>query len=684
MKEITNNLNLESESCSPDGFIYSIFVENDIDFTHPKIGSYAMDDLSTLLYAYSVGYILQYEPYLERIEEWLNVSVDQQEDNYVLIDPVEYQSLAIVDWLLEGDDPKMWEDVVNAYHLKYLGSDLSDNFMGIEKLNPNLFCQYLQCCFFAGLYEHALYAYSHYSTYHSFKNSNELDCVILACAIINYVYHNEHDPSDILETSHLLLTERLIDCYNKGWEHEWVLWLKMIDALQNDLVTTPVSTFKLLYAFIPKEDWPPFGDALTRLYDEYNTIGTVNTYLKIGQDLRALGDMEGAFWIYNAGIYNVDRDVENDIYKIYCLRAYMHLLKNNYQEVVDDCTIGINMCDTDGYLYMYRSSAYFNLGNNEKCIEDADKALLYLPNNKDIHNVKGIALLNIGRYEEALQVMNQALAIDPDFAFGYNNRGNAKDSLGRHHEAIADYDKAISINSNYWVAYLNRARTKTKIKDYESALEDFNIVISKEPNNYDAYRYLADMKYANDENIEAIEAYSKSIELHPTEGALNNRGNAREQMGDYQGAIDDYTDALKLVGDLAYIYCNRGFAKTNMLDYDGALLDFEKSIDLDPNHYKAYNNRAELEMARYNNENALLDLLKCIDINPDFVKAYNNLGLVHEQLFNYNDAISAFDKAIELDPENADSYQNRMNVKKVIGDYNGAKEDEDMYNKLKG
>jgi Flp pilus assembly protein TadD len=46
-----------------------------------------------------------------------------------------------------------------------------------------------------------------------------------------------------------------------------------------------------------------------------------------------------------------------------------------------------------------------------------------------------------------------------------------------------------------------------------------------------------------DYNI-AIDAFTKAIELDPTDGGIyHNRGYAREKMGDKQGATNDYNQA---------------------------------------------------------------------------------------------------------------------------------------------
>lgn len=64
----------------------------------------------------------------------------------------------------------------------------------------------------------------------------------------------------------------------------------------------------------------------------------------------------------------------------------------------------------------------------------------------------------------------------------------------------------------------------------------------------------------------------------------NHSGNIKYQNKDYFGAIQDFTEALKLDPKLAKkngIYYNRGYAKMKVNDLIGAIMDFNKSIDND-------------------------------------------------------------------------------------------------------
>ena len=85
----------------------------------------------------------------------------------------------------------------------------------------------------------------------------------------------------------------------------------------------------------------------------------------------------------------------------------------------------------------------------------------------------------------------------------------------------------------------------------------------------------------------AIENYEEAIKLDPTYAetpdpsyarAYLNRGLAKARQGDYQGAIQDYDKAIRLDPKLAPAYTNRGLAKVRQGDYKGAIENYEEAI----------------------------------------------------------------------------------------------------------
>ena len=59
-----------------------------------------------------------------------------------------------------------------------------------------------------------------------------------------------------------------------------------------------------------------------------------------------------------------------------------------------------------------------------------------------------------------------------------------------------------------------------------------------------------------------------------------NSARTKLDLGDYTGAIQDYTNFITLNPDDALAYCTRGAAKYNLGDKNGCCLDFSKAGEL--------------------------------------------------------------------------------------------------------
>jgi tetratricopeptide (TPR) repeat protein len=60
---------------------------------------------------------------------------------------------------------------------------------------------------------------------------------------------------------------------------------------------------------------------------------------------------------------------------------------------------------------------------------------------------------------------------------------------------------------------------------------------------------------------------------------------------DFQGAFQDYSNAILKSKGFSKAYYNRGIARGQLRDYNGAVEDFTKAIILDPKYPEAYFNR---------------------------------------------------------------------------------------------
>jgi Flp pilus assembly protein TadD len=81
-------------------------------------------------------------------------------------------------------------------------------------------------------------------------------------------------------------------------------------------------------------------------------------------------------------------------------------------------------------------------------------------------------------------------------------------------------------------------------------------------------------------------------------------------MGRYVEAVQTLDKAISLDNTRAYPYNNRGFARMNLDDFEGAERDINKSLELDSLNSYAYKNRGLLYLKTGRSHEACLEFQK--------------------------------------------------------------------------
>lgn len=144
------------------------------------------------------------------------------------------------------------------------------------------------------------------------------------------------------------------------------------------------------------------------------------------------------------------------------------------------------------------------------------------------------------------------------------------------------------------------------------------------------------------------------------------------KKGNYENAIEYYSNYIKENPNDAYAYLNRAVAKGNLNDYAGEIQDYNKAIEINANDEYLYNNRGVAKFKLDDYTGAILDYNKAININPYLGSAYFNRGNTKFKLDDYMGAIQDYNKAINIDPNDAQVYYNRAISKIRMNDKIGA------------
>ena len=107
-----------------------------------------------------------------------------------------------------------------------------------------------------------------------------------------------------------------------------------------------------------------------------------------------------------------------------------------------------------------------------------------------------------------------------------------------------------------------------------------------------------------------------------------NRGVESFAKSEFDKAISEFTEAVKLDPNSASAYCSRGLAWYEKKEFDKAVADDTECIRLNPKHVWAYNNRGNAWAGKEEFAKAVADFSEAIRIDPVYAHAYKNCAWI--------------------------------------------------------
>tara|TARA_R110000868_G_scaffold360484_2_gene622516 strand:- start:10174 stop:11136 length:963 start_codon:yes stop_codon:yes gene_type:complete len=172
---------------------------------------------------------------------------------------------------------------------------------------------------------------------------------------------------------------------------------------------------------------------------------------------------------------------------------------------------------------------------------------------------------------------------------------------------------------------------------------------------------------------EQVELFSNAIELEPENfDAYFYRGVAKNNLGDFNGAILDYTKII-IFEPSADVYFNRGNSKYSLMDFTGAKEDYSKALKLNPDFIEARYSLAVTKNDLEDYKGAIVDLEAASNINIT-IPIIMQLARAYSGLKNYSKASEIYNVAVKVVP-NEETYYQRGKFYMSINYYKPANED---------
>lgn len=391
--------------------------------------------------------------------------------------------------------------------------------------------------------------------------------------------------------------------------------------------------------------------------------------------------------------------------------AKIYALKNDGKKALEFSEKSISLNQTEATFFELRSKIKWMLKDLSGAMSDIELAISLDPKNVDFYLVKSDMNLFKKMNFLAIKELNKALKINDTLAIIYHKRSliNSQDNL--LNEALEDANMAVKFEPEDLTYRNARAEIFFKLNDFPSAIQEYNYITEKEPENASAYYYRAysffklenmdefcremhvcyDKIYADSTMVDLkkeIEQSFKSYCDSTNASYYYQRGVAFYNLGEFNKAVDIYSQGLKMFPDNSMLYSFRGNAQMAVSAYEKAIEDYQISIakkenlvvDMKLNNMQAkmmskeseetylkmfvatmYLSIAEAKFALRQFDEAILEANKAIAGAPNVpefpLQSYYFLrGNIYVALGKLHEALNDYEKCLQLNPNLPEVY----------------------------
>lgn len=157
--------------------------------------------------------------------------------------------------------------------------------------------------------------------------------------------------------------------------------------------------------------------------------------------------------------------------------------------------------------------------------------------------------------------------------------------------------------------------------------------------------------------------------------AYKNRGNAYDDKGEYERALEDYERALAINPADADAFNSRGTTYTALERYDLAIRDFDEAMKLNPSSPIALSNRCFAKAVSGELEQALADCDEALRMRRRNPGTRASRGFVNLKLKRYEAAIDDYSAELRDRPDDPFALFGRAAARYMKGDLRGSDND---------
>ncbi len=310
--------------------------------------------------------------------------------------------------------------------------------------------------------------------------------------------------------------------------------------------------------------------------------------------------------------------------------------RGDFDGAIEDYSLVLQYDSRNFNAYANMANAQYRKGDYSEALVSSNEAIHLSPENDSAHFLRGAINYYLNNYKEAIVDCTQAIRLgssqlDRVYYIRANSRFKVKDIEG----AIADYTEALEYDRYFLDALWERGEIYRRDDNFDLAIADYDQIIEINPEYVHAYIRKADI-YCHKENWdEAIAVYTELVGSNPqfAEG-FGLRSYAYEMVRKYDEAIIDCTRAIQLDPEnAASHYRYRGLLRAKKDDTNGAIKDYSTAIRLctdDDYLIEIYIERAKIYEELRRCDEAIEDLTAISNLPNSGMEGRIALGKIEE------------------------------------------------------
>ncbi len=278
-----------------------------------------------------------------------------------------------------------------------------------------------------------------------------------------------------------------------------------------------------------------------------------------------------------------------DFVWVYLLRGVAYGQLDNLEAAEDDFREALRLASDVSArygVYVNRGLTRVRLGKAAEAAADLRQAVALLPDQYQGHALLAWSHQVRQEFPEALAELNEAIRLEPALPLLFRNRAELKRERHDLAGAIADFEQAARLeppdSPNRADDHAARAALLVRSRAFGAAIEACDAAIEARPDHPSAHLLRARALLGLGRFEDAARSCDRDLErTSPTLDAFQTRGIVRARLGDYPGAVDDYSRAITRDSSRE-IFILRGWAYGYAGAWLLALRDFEEASRRSP------------------------------------------------------------------------------------------------------